>query len=310
MISSQLVLLLAASVSAQSTVNLWSVDLWPIDANSTATIVGSNPAATTYAFNCPPASSLAPSAASSVKSAASSAAAEASSALASLGIDGSLISSAQSAGASAASSAKSAANVELTPIPKPTNARRDNVRLLPIPKPTQARRDNVRLLPIAKPTLAARADLPPMDVDIPCVPVTVVQGSETYGIVAATKVPIAFNAEFNATWKGDVKSAEVTATLVWGGDISMLNRPLTTAKAPSDELFTTSVAVAVVSASATSSGSSSPSGTSSSSPSGSAGASGSAPAANSNPGAAGPLPTGPAVYVGAAAGIFGAMLAL
>ncbi|PVH95484.1 hypothetical protein DM02DRAFT_632829 [Periconia macrospinosa] len=313
MISSKLVLLLAGaalSVNAQSSApakaTLIAFEGLPIDANSTATLVAQNSAATTYTFACPPVATG--SALSSAKSAAGSAASSVGSAAGSLassigGAAGSLASSAANAGASAGSSignaiasdARSAiSNIAMTPIPRPTNARRENVRLLPIAKPTKAARD-LRLLPIAKPTAHARRQIPyGEDKDIECLPYVVVQGPETYAIKAEVTAPIKFSAEFKANWKGDLKSAsEITGAYSMGGDVSELNHA-STATGPASVLGS-SVVVPLVTATASSSGS--------------AGASGS-PAANSNPAAAGPMPTGAVAYFGAAAGLLGAALAL
>ena len=268
MISSQLVLLLAGaalSVNAQSSApakaTLIAFEGLPIDANSTATLVAQNSAATTYTFACPPVPT------DSILSSAKSAAGSAASSLG--GAAGSLASSAANAGASAGSSignaiasdARSAvSNIAMTPIPRPTNARRENVRLLPIAKPTKAARD-LRLLPIAKPTPHARRDLP-WGEEIACLPYTVVQGSETYAIKAEVTAPVKFSAEFKANWKGDLKAAkEITGAYSMGGDVTELNHA-STATGPASVLQS-SVVVPLVTATASGS-----------------------PAANSNPAAA------------------------
>ncbi|CAI6341907.1 unnamed protein product [Periconia digitata] len=287
--SSQLLLLVAgavASVSAQeakATLNQFT--LLPLDPDQkTATIVGSGPAATTYSFGCPAVTGSA--VASSLKSGASSIGSAIESAASSAGgAAGSIASSLASAGISGASSLASAAasNIEMTPIARPTNARRDNVRLMPIPHPT----------PVVR-----RQDTELPDLNIACMPYTVIQGSETYAVKAqVTQDAFSFYAEFNATWKGDLASATPAGTVFITG-ISMLDVSTATT-APSSSWFTSPATVAVVSAS-----SSAPA------PSGSNGANPSGAPANSNPAAAGPLPTGAAVYFGAAAGLVGAVLAL
>ncbi|KAF1958083.1 hypothetical protein CC80DRAFT_592530 [Byssothecium circinans] len=291
--TSQLVLLLAGaavSVSAQSTATLFNI--LPIEPTETATLVASNSAATTYSFGCP--ASKSPDASSAGSSAASSASGAVSSAV--------------------ASPKSSAGFVEGTPIPKPTNARRDDIRLLPIPRPSNVRRDDIRLLPIPKPTQVRRGV--PLGVTVNCMPYTIVQGPQTWSAhLSYSDASFKMSIDATATWKGEIaKASDVAGSISWGGDLTAFNTQ-GVVTGPASKMFPTSYAVAVVSASATPT----PSGSSGASPAGSGTSSRPAsspsgattPAVNSSGFAAsGPLPTGAAAFVGAAAGILGAALAL
>jgi hypothetical protein len=206
-------------------------------------------------------------------------------------------------------------DIRLLPIPKPSHARRgDDIRLLPIPKPSHARRDDIRLLPIAKPTLAAR-DLP-WGKTVDCIPYTIVQGPQTWSAhMSYSDSAFKLNIDASATWKGEfAKATDVAASVNWGGDLTMFNTQLQTT-APATEFFP-AYTVPVVSGAVTPTGSTtSASGahpTSSSASNGTPASGSSKPSApmNSAFAASGPLPTGAAAFFGAAAGIFGAALAL
>ncbi|KAH4004672.1 hypothetical protein HBI13_024850 [Parastagonospora nodorum] len=178
---------------------------------------------------------------------------------------------------------------------------------------TPAPTPRVRYARQATPTASAGDDDDGFEL---CEPYTLKQGGSTWEIHMTDPSPGAWTVDVNCKWQGAIADADLTCVATADGYVvDQSDRGTTTTVISKDEVSTMSFisAYAVVtssgSASQTPSGSGAKSGapTASGSTSGSS-AAGAAPSTGLAP--AGPMPTGAVAFIGGAAGVFAAALAL
>ncbi|KAL6708721.1 hypothetical protein ACN47E_002417 [Coniothyrium glycines] len=154
-----------------------------------------------------------------------------------------------------------------------------------------------------------------------CEPFTLIQGPYTYGLHLTDPVPDVWTMDLECSWKGaTMTAAELTCTIAQSGALvdSSLSGTVTST-VDKDEVsslgpFATLALVSAPTGSGSAAQPSGPSGTGAIAPSRSGSASPSASGASTSQSAgfapAGPLPTGAVAFIGGAAGILAAALAL
>jgi hypothetical protein len=168
------------------------------------------------------------------------------------------------------------------------------------------------LTPIAAPSTTAAARLRRQDgnlLDGLCEPMTIKQASESVQIQLKDPSEGAWTAEMNCNWKGAVESADLTCTATQSGFLpsQMDSEGTTSAVLKASEVAEAGV-IQTVEVVSPASNSANP--TASGTQSGSASSTASGAAAATGAAAGAPLPMGMMAFVGGAAGVFAAALAL
>lgn len=170
------------------------------------------------------------------------------------------------------------------------------------------------MTPIAAPSTTAAARLRRQDgnlLDGLCEPITIKQASESAQIQLKDPTEGAWTADFNCNWKGQIESADLTCTATQSGFFAsaMEAEGTTSAVIKASEAAEAGV-VQTVSVVSPASNSASPTASGTQSGSANSTASGSGAPAATGAAAGAPLPMGIMAFVGGAAGVFAAALAL
>ncbi|KAL1654779.1 hypothetical protein SLS61_002528 [Didymella pomorum] len=170
------------------------------------------------------------------------------------------------------------------------------------------------LTPIAAPTTTAAARLRRQDngfLDGFCEPITIKQASETAQISMKDPTDGAWIAEINCNWKGAMESADLTCTATQSGFLpeQLSIEPTTTVTLKASEVAEANI-IQVVEVVSPASNSANPTASGTQTGSASSTASGSGALAATGAAAGAPLPMGMMAFVGGAAGVFAAALAL
>ncbi|KAF3044729.1 hypothetical protein E8E12_009904 [Didymella heteroderae] len=172
----------------------------------------------------------------------------------------------------------------------------------------------LQLTPIAAPSTTTAARLRRQDgslLDGLCEPITIKQASESAQIQMKDPSDGVWSAEINCNWKGAMESADLTCTATQSGLIpnEMGSEGTTSAVLKASEVAEASV-IQTVEVVSPASNSANPTASGSQSGSASSTASGSGAPAATGAAAGAPLPMGMMAFVGGAAGVFAAALAL
>ncbi|KAJ4380212.1 hypothetical protein N0V86_004521 [Didymella sp. IMI 355093] len=170
------------------------------------------------------------------------------------------------------------------------------------------------LTPIAAPSTTAAARLRRQDgnlLDGLCEPMTIKQASESIQVQMKDPSEGAWTAEVNCNWKGIVESADLTCTVTQSGFLpSQMGSEGTTSAVLKASEVTEAGVIQTVEVVSPSSNPANPTASGTQSGSASSTASGSGAAAATGAAAGAPLPMGMMAFVGGAAGVFAAALAL
>lgn len=175
-------------------------------------------------------------------------------------------------------------------------------------------RSAIELTPIAAPTPTAAARLRRQEDGLFggfCEPVTIKQGASSVQIHLEDPTKGVWTADMNCAWKGDAATADLTCTATQSGSFPKLQNvegvKAETIKASDVASGKMVQTVAVV---GPASNSAAPTATGTGAHNATSASGSGTPAATGNAAAGGPLPKGVMAFVGAAAGVFAAALAL
>ncbi|KAG9197225.1 hypothetical protein G6514_001953 [Epicoccum nigrum] len=172
----------------------------------------------------------------------------------------------------------------------------------------------IELTPIAAPTPTAAARLRRQENGLFggfCEPVTIKQGASSVQIHLEDPTKGVWTADMNCAWKGDVTTADLTCTATQSGSYAKLQE---VEGIKVDDIKAGDVAagkmVQTVAVVGPASNSAAPTATGSGAHNATSASGSAAPTATGNAAAGGPLPKGVMAFVGGAAGVFAAALAL